>query len=512
MAFPKFINDMMLIDDAMRFAPRPSVSEVIARAGGVQSRQSPEDFLRRLARDVRLTEDLAAKSVDAGYSPDANIFGAPVKTIDQGRALGERNLPGMENLSPEDQIALASALDKGAMLRAMTGINAAPAVRRSSVDTVLPNFDVTPSNRIADITRSENPAVARFADIQPTMGEAMAALQNKAKYARMTGRDPSLPNPPVFGLPGRHGPTIRDLNGDILLSDATRALGSDVGDLARAIRKDQIDSRVMQARELADAQTNAAMLASADDVARMEARAMEYDNFPPETVAQMDKANRSHQSLMKGNTERLTGDPRYEMARRAQETSSPWDSAEGYSDWWDRTEGKDILKGLGLGHVLSYPASYAIYKAFGPGAQNAAAPEPARQLAELAQEEDEAFLEAEKARARADMFNMPEVPIDLPEMPLVTMPMDEVGLPDDIPEDMTFLEEGVDGAPAMDELDAELIAAGLQPAATSRQDIDSMSVNGQRVDSLYPPESVEYQMEQAYKRRTGKRPYPQLSY
>lgn len=514
MAFPKFINDMMLIDDAMRFAPRPSLRDVVARGGGVQPRQSPEDFLRMLARDAQRAEDLVTKSVDAGYTPDANIFGAPVKTIDQGRALGERNLPGMENLSPEDQIALASALDKGAMLRAMTGINADPVIRRSPADTILPNFDVTPSNRIADITRSENPGVALFGDIQPTMGDAMAALQNKAKYARMTGRDPSLPNPPVFGVSGKRGPTVNDpITGEIIVSDTARALGSDVADLARAIRQDQIDSRMMQVQDAADAELNAAMLASADDVARMEARAMEYDNFPPETVAQMDQATRRRQSLMSGNTERLTRDPRYTISRRAQEGASPWDSSEGFSNYWDRTEGKDILKGLGLGHVLSYPAVYAIYKALGDNSQNvASAPEPARQLAEFAQEEDEAFLEAEKAKARETMFDMPEVPIELPDMPLVTMPMDEVGLPDDVPEDMTFLEENVDGAPAMDELDAELVAAGLRPAATSRQDIDSMEVNGQRVDSLYPPESVEYQMEQAYKRRTGKRPYPSLRY
>lgn len=532
MATPSsWLKWQLIADDAMQFAPRPSVNEIVARAGMPRA-QSAEAFLRQLKDEAALAEHRARLRVDESMTPDSNVFGLPVKTIEQGRSLGQRNLPGIENLSPEDQIALAQALDKGAMLRAMSGTGAPDQYNVRNWGGGHRTVRHRSGNRESAFTDAGTPFLGRSRELD--MGSALALLQNKRDMRRLVGVDPNLPNPPALSFDIREG---------LVPSETAQALGGDVADLVRTIRRDRIDSRLMQQGDMQDAQLKDAMAQSADEVAAMEARAREYNRLPPETLSDMARAERSRQSLMSGNTERLTDDERFNWARQMggnmdRVVGSPLypksqehliRDGETSAEYWWRQQGKDIIKGFGLGHILSYPLVYGAYKMMQPGDSPALPPyEPARHLGDIATEEDEAWLEADRAKTKAYMdslpdvpiafdkpdptADLPQVPIELPEDPIAVMPRDEVGIPEVPLDDLTLSEESVQGAPAMDELDAELAAAGLRPAATNRQDITSMEVDGRRVDSLYPPESLEYKMEQAYKRRMARNPYPALSY
>lgn len=555
MATPaSWLKWQLIADDAMKFAPRPTVDQIIARMRVQRPRQA-EEFLKEMASNEKWADELSAMATDSAFTPDTNIFGAPVKTIGQGRALGERNLPGIENLSPEDQIALAQALDKGAMLRSMSARSHGDpqvtytqprSVSSGGIPSQMPRVRWLPSDREQAITGAGTPFLGHT-DL--SMSGAMSLLQNRRDYARLTGLNPDVPAPPALS---------QDIRGRMVPSVTANALGDDVSDLVRAIRQDQVDSRRMQLDELQQSAMQDDMARSAGEVAAMEARAREYGNMPPETLGAMDSANRKHQSLMSGNTERLTDDDRYNWARQMggnmdRVVGSPLypksqehliRDGETSAEYWWRRQGKDIIKGFGLGHILSYPLIYGAYKMMQPEESASLPPyEPARHLGDIATTEDEAWLEADREKTKAqtmayldslpdvpidqdakqyrqgyepsmpqDAFDLPQVPIELPEEPIAVMPRDEVGIPDVPLDDLTLSEENVAGAPAMDDLDAELVAAGLQPAATSRQGISSMEVDGRPVDSLYPPESLEYQREQAYKRRTRRNPYPALSY
>lgn len=548
---PSWLRQQLINEDAMRFAPRPSMDEIVARMDlpgdvedflGRRPVPSVEDALRQLASEAGLAERMATRATDEALTPDVNVFGAPVKTIEQGRALGERNLPGIENLSPENQIALGEALNKGAMLRAMTATSPGVSVKFRQQPSGLPRILTEYGDRAQSVTGAGLPF---FPSSDLSMGQALALLGNKRQMRRTFGFAEDLPNPPAFEP---------NLKGELIPSDTAEALGSDVADLVRTIRKDQIDSKLMQLDEAQSAQLMEDMSRSADEVAAMEARAREYGGLPPETLAQMDKSNRSHMATRNRQSENLTGNPTFNWARQMggnmdtvvgsplyppsqKYLPSTYDT---YADYFWETEGKPIVKGFGLGHVLSYPLIYAAYQMMkpnepAPGKSPSAIP-PGDDAADWQAERERAIAESQKAyeaeQTRSFMDDLPDVPvdmnaaqyrkgyippmpdvqIDLPDMPLVSMPQDNVGIPDDPMEDMMLMEEGVAGAPAMDELDAAMLESGLQPSATSRRDISSMEVDGRRVDSLYPPESLEYQMEQAYKRRTRRNPYPALSY
>jgi hypothetical protein len=493
---PKWLNDLMIAEDAARLAPPPTLDDIIARLGDdsllpgspTPPPRPPEASLERMAYWENDPARRAERAVDRGYSREENIFGLPVKTMQQGRSLGERNLPGIENLSPEDQLAVAAALDKGAMLRAMPAASEQQYLRTKEMDRAFkdtsPNpFLIMPESSQADVLRS---------------------LQNKRDYERMGGMNYDLPPPAAF---------YKNDAGRVRPSTAIQTLGDDVTELAQTIRQDQIDSRLLSAGEAADAQAQATldrvMRESADAVAAREAYARQYGGFPPDTVREMDRGTNSLRMRQSGQMDRMLNDPLLEIQR------TPTTEPESYSDYWAREYGNPMLKGAALGHVLSYPLVYGIYKGMTPGELNTAEPTPpARSIGLEASMEDEPIaLKAMAAKADDNIDDLVSaIPIEVDDMPLVTMPMDEVGVADDPVEDMTFLESNTEGAPASDELDALLIAAGLNPAATSRKDIVSMEADGARVDSLYPPESVEYQMEMAHRNRTGRKPYPALSY
>lgn len=547
---PSWLRQQLINEDAMRFAPRPSMDEIVARMDlpgdvedflGRRPAPSVEDALRQLSSEAGLAERMATRATDEALTPDVNVFGAPVKTIEQGRALGERNLPGIENLSPEDQIALAQALDKGAMLRSMTATSPGVSVKFRQQPSGLPRILTEYGDRAQSVTGAGLPF---FPSSDLSMGQALALLGNKRQMRRTFGFAEDLPNPPAFE------PNLR---GELIPSDTAEALGSDVADSVRTIRQDQIDSKLMQLDEAQSAQLMEDMSRSADEVAAMEARAREYGGLPPETAMAMDRANRSHMATMSGRTERLTGNPPDNWARQMGGNMDPIVGSPLYppsqlhatsnyptsDDHFWATQGQNIVKGAALGHVLSYPLIYAAYQMMNPGetapGKTTDMP-PEDDLASMQADRERAIAESQRAyeaeQTRSFMDDlpdvpvdmnatqyregyiptMPDVPIDLPEMPFVSMPQDSVGIPDDPMEDMMLMEEGVAGAPAMDELDAAMLESGLQPAATSRQDISSMEVDGRRVDSLYPPESLEYQMEQEYKRRARRNPYPALSY
>lgn len=493
---PKWLNDLMIAEDVAKFAPPPSLNHIVARSG-MSEPMSTEDFLRSLLRDSQAQEELAASTVDASYSPDANIFGSPVKTIEQGRSLGARNLPGIESLSPEDQLVLASALDKGAILRAMP---ATATDTRAAGD----RWASGPKDRAEQITGVANPF---FPLPGLTQGEVMASLGNKRDFRRLTGASAdaaALPNPEALNVvPGRAAVPSKYLD----------ALGDDVRQLAMAVRKDQIDSLAMQSGEAADAmrqaELDAAMSESADAVARQEARARDYENFPPETLSKMDKANRSELALQSGRTAQLTQDPLYDIARQAREPSPVWDSAnESSTDAWMRTDGNDIMKGLGLGHILSYPVVYGMYKAMYPGQQATTQEppqEPARQLAEFADEEERLYQEAQKAKSGAEMFD--PVPVELPDMPLVTS--DNLGTPDD-PQAFLELDNPADLAaessppPTIADLDAELRSLGLKGIPSwyirAMKDPAVKLIDGKPKEQFLPftDKSKEYQIQQRY--------------
>lgn len=465
---PRWLREQMLVEDAMRFAPRPSVDDVVRRME-LQRPTSTEDFLRQLAYEAGRDERIATRATDSALTQDVNVFGAPVTTIERGRYLGERNLPGIENLSPEDQIALARALDKGAMLRSMTGSSPAPSMAGQQG-----RMRVVPANRADDVTGAGLPFIG---STDLGMGSALALLQNKRDYRRLMGMNADLPNPPAFD---------RNLRGEVVPSETARALGDDVADLASTIRQDRIDSKVMQIGELQRAALQEEMARSADEVGRMEARAREYGGLPPETLSEMDAANRSHRSMMSGQSERLSGNPTYNWARQMggnmdpvvesplyprRPPMEPIGEGETAAEYQWRTQGKDLLKGMALGHVLSYPAMYAAYRytqgqwPFGgkeSGATKPAFPEqgPAIHHGAEGSKEDDAFL------AVAD--SLPPIPVDLPDVPVIRTPETPVGIPEsdpmaiDMPGDDAALAAESSPPPTIADLDAELRAKGLQ--------------------------------------------------
>lgn len=546
---PAWLRNQILVEDALRFAPRPSVDEVVARMGLPRPRTT-EDFLRQLANEARLGEGLAIRATDDALTQDANVFGLPVKTIEQGRSLGERNLPGIEDLSPEDQIALAQALDKGAMLRAMTGRSSDPTMSRSAG-----RIRIEPANRADQLTGRGTP-FGLTDDLD--MGGAMALLQNKRDFRRLTGLNPDLPNPPAF---------TRNLRGETVPSETAQTLGDDVADLAATIRQDQIDSKVMQIDELQKAALQEEMARSADEVGRMEARAREYGGLPPETLSEMDAANRRHLATMSGQSERLSGNPTYNWARQMggnmdpvvesplypkRPTAQPISEGETAAEYQWRTQGKDLLKGMAIGHVLSYPAMYAAYRytqdqwPFGgkePGASKPAFPEqgPAIHHGTDGEKEDDAFL------AVAD--SLPPVAVDLPEMPVIRTQETQVGIPEDdslaidAPGDDAALAAESTPIPSAPDLDALLAASGLINPGTSPEmaarrravwqkmrpedDLNALmreaGLGGYEGDlslvdrdylrrrgSAFSPDSLNYRLEQEYLRRGGN-PYPQLA-
>ena len=514
---PKWLRDQILTEDALRFAPRPSVNDVVARMN-LPRPQSTEDFLRMLRNEAQLGERLAVRATDDAMTQGENIFGLPVKTIEQGRSLGERNLPGIDSLSPEDQIALAQALDKGAMLRSMTGTSPAPELRRTRH-----GLRLQPANRADAFTGAGSP-FGMVDDL--SMGNALALLQNKRDLQGLVGRSiGDLPNPPALRATVGRG---------LAPSGTAEALGDDVADLVGAIRRDRIDSMVMQLDEMRRAELQADMARSADEVAAMEARAMEYGGLPPETLAQMDRSNRSYKSLMSGQTERLTGDPRSNWARQAGGNMDPVVGSPLYppsqrhlvregetaSDHFWRTQGKDLVKGFTLGHLATYPAMYAAYRMMQPSDPVSAPSEPARQLGDVAQGEDEAFLLAERNKAiaesqkaydaeqtRAFLDALPDVPIAWDGEP--TMPKDEVGVADDA---IALAESGnaADLAaeqsppPTIADLDEELRKLGLQGVPSwyirAMKDPSVKMIDGMPKEEFMPfsSKSKEYPIQQRY--------------
>ena len=545
---PRWLREQMLVEDAMRFAPRPSVDDVVRRMK-LQRPTSTEDFLRQLAYEAGRDERIATRATDSALTQDVNAFGAPVTTIERGRYLGERNLPGIENLSPEDQVALAQALDKGAMLRSMTGSSPAPLMTGQQG-----RMRVVPANRADDVTGAGLPFIG---STDLSMGNALALLQNKRDYRRLMGMNADLPNPPAFD---------RNLRGEVVPSETAIALGGDVADLASAIRQDRIDSKVMQIRELQQAALQEEMARSADEVGRMEARAREYGGLPPETLSEMDAANRRYQHMMRGHSER-GGDPRYNWARQMggnmdpvvesplyprRPQVDPIAEGETAAEYQWRTQGKDLLKGMAIGHVLSYPAMYAAYRytqgQWPFGGKDSVATKPAFQEQGPAihhgadgNKEDDAFL------AVAD--SLPPVAVDLPEMPVIRTPETPVGIPErdpmaiDMPGDDAALAAESTPLPPSPDLDALLAESGLINPGTSPEmaarrravwqkmkagdDLNALmreaGLGGYEGDlslvdrdylrrrgSAFSPDSLNYRLEQEYRRRGGN-PYPQLA-
>lgn len=546
---PKWLRDQFFLDDAVAYGTPPSLDHIIARAGGVQRQMSAEDFLRALVQDARSAEQAAIRSADSALTADTNIFGLPVKTIEQGRALGERNLPGIKNLSPEDQIALAEALDKGAMLRAMTGVAPGrttelrmPRGGRGDLQP-LPSVRYGAGNRADQITGRGTPYIG---GTPLDMGSALALLQNKRGYRKAFGVDPGdLPMPEVFSY---------DFDG-IRPSEPARALGDDVADLASTIRQDQIDSRLLQAREAADEmnliETQNEMGRAADAVAAQEAYARQYGGFDPQTRREMDRSVRRDKMLQEGTLGRLTGDPMHSLNAKLPDDSIIPPAA---PPTQDELLSQDILKGFLLGHVLSYPIMYGAYRyadgqwPFGGKDTEANFPPqgPAVHLGEEASKKDDPFMAAvgdlpqvpvelpdmpvvrspepqpvlpaeEPFDAAVD--SLPEVPVDLPDMDVIRTPETAVGLPED---DMAAIDSLGDDAelaaeqsppPTIQELDAELRAGGFDGVpdwyikAMANPNVKMIGgVPKEQYEVFSTPGSVQRKAMQEYLRRGGRMP------
>jgi len=501
MAIPKWLRELMVAEDAMRFAPRPSLSQIVGRAGGAPQPQSAEDFLRVLARDARRSEEMAAASVDRGYRRDENLFGLPVKTIEQGRSLGARNLPGIENLSPEDQIAVAAALDKGAMLRAMPAASDPVSLSSQLPDRVFADRGVNPWAPAPDAS----------------LGDVLRSMQNKRDYQRMGGLNPGLPPPAAFTR----------VPGGVVPSTSLNTLGDDVSDLASTLRQDQIDSRVLSIEELNDAARQAeldtAMRESADAVAADEAYARQYGGFPPDAVRGMGRGANRERMLRSGQLDRMTGDPLMELQRTelpAREDLSPIapeGTGETFANQWAKTEGKDILKGFALGHVLSYPLMYGAYKMMQPGNEAQTSPfppqGPARSIGADAALEDIPIFAAAQAKDDDIRDLIADIKIDAPDMPAATMPMDKIGVPDEPDMEMEILEDDVDGAPAADDLpppvlaamDAELRKRGLSGVpewymrAMDDPSVTRIDGRPKREAPIFSPQSLQHEIERQYR-------------
>lgn len=556
---PSWLRQQMLADEAMQFAPRPSVDEIVARMGlpgdvedflGRRPAPTTEDALRQLAREAGLAERVATRATDEAMTQDVNIFGAPVKTIEQGRALGERNLPGIENLSPEDQLALAQALDKGAMLRSMTATSPPVSFSHRQQPSGLPLVRTQYGNRAQSVTGEGVPFLPS-GDL--SMGQALALLGNKRQMRQAFGFAEDLPNPPALRP---------NALGELVPSATAEALGGDVADLVRTIRQDQIYSKLAQLDEAQSAQLMEDMSRSADEVAAMEARAREYGGLPPETVREMDRSNRSHMSTMAGRTERLTGNPPDNWARQMggnmdTVVGSPLyppsqkylpSSYDTYADYFWETQGKPMMKGFGLGHVLSYPLIYAAYQMMKPDEPTtlqspASAPDDAANWqAERERAVAESQKEYEAEQTRKFMDSLPDTPIAFDQEPVVRTPETPVGLPsedamaiDSMGDDAALAAEStpIPDAPDLDALLAEsgLITQGTSPEMAARRrdvwqrmkaqdDLNTLmreaGLGGyegdltkvdrdylRRSGSVFSPDSLNYRLEQEYRRRGG---------
>jgi hypothetical protein len=509
------------------------MDDIVRRVGVREPEMATEDFLRRLARDAEAARNASARSVDAGMSTEENVFGLPVKTIEQGRSLGERNLPGIENLSPEDQIALATALDKGAMLRAMPAVGGEASVRSRGPSEVLQSFRVVPADRLRALTGADHPA-SFIASVDPSTAMVMDTLQNKADFRRLSGASQStsdLPNPPAF----RRGPA-----GTLRMAEGPEALGPDIPELLRQVRDDQIDSRALTIQETNDAiqaaELDRAMRESADAVAAREAYARQYGGLPPDTVAGMDRGTNRQRMLESGALEKLTGDPRFNWARQMDGDMDPivgsplYPPSQTYApsnyptfaDFQWETEGKPLVKAMALGHVLSYPLMYAGYQLMKPNERSTStatesAPPP-DDAASWQAEREQAIADSQRAyeqeQTRAAMDSLPDVPIDVnakqyrqgyePEMP-----QDVVGIEDE-PVDLTDTGDVADLAaeqappPSIQDLDEELRRIGLQGVPSwyirAMKDPSVKMIDGMPKEEFLPfsSKSKEYPIQQRY--------------
>lgn len=519
---PSWLRQMLVSEDAMRFAPRPSVNEIVARMN-LPRPQDTEDFLRQLRNESQLAERLAVRATDDAYSPETNIFGGKLKTIDEGRALGERNLPGIDNLPLEDQALLREKLDQAAMLRAMSGDSPAPVVRRRSQPSGLPLVRVQYGNRADRLTG----AGSFLGPDDLSMGQALALLGNKRQMQQAGLRAFSdLPAPSAFSFEYPKGRVP---------SDTAEALGPDVSELVKTIRNDQIQSRLGQVQDMQERQLFDEMAQSADEVAAQEARAREYGGLPPETLAGMDKSNRSYMAMLNRVTENLTGDPRWNWARQMGGNMDPivgsplyppsqLHAASNYptsDDHFWATTGKNIVKGAALGHVLSYPLIYAAYQMMkpnepAPGKSPAMPPE--EDLSGWAAERERNIAESQAAAEAEDtrsfMDSLPDVPIDMnakqyrqgyePEMP-----QDVVGIADE-PVDLTGEDNVAELAaeqsppPSITDLDEELRKMGLQGVPSwyirAMKDPSVKMIDGMPKEEFLPfsSKSKEYPIQQRY--------------
>jgi len=530
MAIPKWLNDILVAESVPAWAPKPSMNDIVRRVGVRGPQMSAEDYLRMLARDAQAAREVSARSVDAGMTTDANVFGLPVKTIEQGRSLGERNLPGIENLSPEDQIALAAALDKGAILRAMPAMGGEATVSLRGPSEGLRSFRVEPADRLRAMTGADHPASFLLPE-DPTMSMVMDTLQNKANFTRLTGmprETADLPNPPAY----RGGTS--DFRGNFRTAEGPQALGPDIPELLRQVRDDQIDSRVMTIQETDDAMRAAeldrSMRESADAVAAREAYARQYGGFPPDTVRDMDRGVNRQRMIDDGTMARLQKDnPIYDIGRPlpdgGQYLGSPLyppsqkyapGNYDTHADFWWETEGKPLVKAMATGHVLSYPLIYAGYQMMKPNEPSPARAQPAPQddAASWQAEREQAIADSQRAyeaeQTRAAMDSLPDVPIDVnaTQYRQGYMPQEEVGIPEDPMQDMILAEDSVEGAPAADdlpptfaELDEELRRQGLSGVpewylkAMDDPSVTMIDGKPKREAYIFSPQSKEYATE-----------------
>jgi hypothetical protein len=340
---------------------------------------------------------------------------------------------------------------------------------------------------------------------ESSQADVLRSLQNKRDYERMGGMNYDLPPPAAF---------YKNDAGRVRPSTAIQTLGDDVTELAQTIRQDQIDSRLLSAGEAADAQAQATldrvMRESADAVAAREAYARQYGGFPPDTVREMDRGTNSLRMRQSGQMDRMLNDPLLEIQR------TPTTEPESYSDYWAREYGNPMLKGAALGHVLSYPLVYGIYKGMTPGELNTAEPTPPAQSIglEASMEDEPIAMKAMAAKADDNIDDLVSaIPIEVDDMPLITMPMDEVGVADDPVEDMTFLESNTEGAPESDDLmdlDAELRRRGLsgvpQWYLDAMDDPSVTMIDGKPKSQamLFSPQSKQYPIEQLYRQAVGR--------
>lgn len=543
---PKWLRDQFLLEDAIGFGTAPSVDHIVRRAGGVPNSQSPEDFLRSLMRDARLAEEAAARSVDSAAEGGLNMFGGNPRTLAQARADAMRQFPEFDNLPIEDAALLMDAIQKGAILKGMPVFGDASIPGRPG-GFGGPKIKYQPANRTDAMTGDRTMGSMFGMDDPLTQEQVLGSLGNKANYVRAGGRAGGyeLPPPPAFTRASSiDGPQV-------VPSEYLRVAGDDVSQLARTLRQDQVDSRVMQAQEAMDEmnliETQNEMARAADAVAAKEAYARQYGGFDPETRREMDRLVRRDQMERAGTLSKLTNDPLHDF-KAPRQIEMEAEVANEAERQVERALGNDIIKGVALGHVLSYPAMYAAYRytqgdwPFSDSTPEAKAPTqgPAVHLGEEAARQDDPFMAA--------VGDLPTVPVELPDMPVIRTPETQIGLPEDdalaidsMGDDAELAAEStpIPEDPAMDKLLAEsgLINKGTSPEMAARRrdvwrrmkagdDLNTLmreaGLGGYEGDlskvdrgylrrrgSVFSPDSLNYALEREYRRRGGN-PYPQL--